>query len=163
MRITTKGQVTIPIEIRERLGLLPNTEVEFEVDRDDVVLWSGHGFHIVHYPLRGGTLFNIVTVFKTSSDAAPSDTSSPHPDLDRVYRDSHPTMKALWAMMDLSRRGWARRPMSPRCASRWRSRTTAVGYLRPAVTTAGLSVSTTSPPASSSSKSRLQCTSISSR
>ena len=31
MRITTKGQVTIPVEIREKLGLLPNTEVEFEV------------------------------------------------------------------------------------------------------------------------------------
>lgn len=31
MRITTKGQVTIPIEIREALGLLPNTEVEFEI------------------------------------------------------------------------------------------------------------------------------------
>ncbi len=36
MRITSKGQVTIPQEIRERLGLLPNTEVEFEIDRDSV-------------------------------------------------------------------------------------------------------------------------------
>jgi AbrB family looped-hinge helix DNA binding protein len=32
MRITSKGQVTIPAEIRERLGLLPQTEVSFEVD-----------------------------------------------------------------------------------------------------------------------------------
>ena len=32
MRITSKGQVTIPVEIRERLGLLPNSEVEFEVN-----------------------------------------------------------------------------------------------------------------------------------
>jgi AbrB family looped-hinge helix DNA binding protein len=31
MRITSKGQVTIPIEIREKLGLLPNSEVEFEI------------------------------------------------------------------------------------------------------------------------------------
>jgi AbrB family looped-hinge helix DNA binding protein len=31
MRITSKGQVTIPQEIRERIGLLPDTEVEFEV------------------------------------------------------------------------------------------------------------------------------------
>jgi AbrB family looped-hinge helix DNA binding protein len=31
MKITTKGQVTIPVEIREKLGLLPNTEVDFEV------------------------------------------------------------------------------------------------------------------------------------
>ena len=29
MRITSKGQVTIPQEIREKAGLLPNTEVEF--------------------------------------------------------------------------------------------------------------------------------------
>lgn len=32
MRITSKGQVTIPQEIRERAGLLPNTEVEFELE-----------------------------------------------------------------------------------------------------------------------------------
>jgi len=31
MRITTKGQVTIPQEIREQLGLLPHTEVTFEI------------------------------------------------------------------------------------------------------------------------------------
>ncbi|MGB7951920.1 MAG: AbrB/MazE/SpoVT family DNA-binding domain-containing protein [Candidatus Binatia bacterium] len=29
MKITSKGQVTIPLEIRQKLGLLPNTEVEF--------------------------------------------------------------------------------------------------------------------------------------
>ena len=34
MRITSKGQVTIPIEIREELGLLPHTEVVFEVEGD---------------------------------------------------------------------------------------------------------------------------------
>ena len=32
MRITSKGQVTIPIDIRDRLGLLPNTEVTFAID-----------------------------------------------------------------------------------------------------------------------------------
>jgi antitoxin PrlF len=31
MRITTKGQVTIPQEIRDELGLLPNTEVTFDI------------------------------------------------------------------------------------------------------------------------------------
>lgn len=29
MKITSKGQVTIPKDIRDRLGLLPGTEVEF--------------------------------------------------------------------------------------------------------------------------------------
>lgn len=36
MRITSKGQVTIPIEIRQRLGLLPGTEVHFEVEGNAV-------------------------------------------------------------------------------------------------------------------------------
>ena len=31
MRITSKGQVTIPQEIREKLGLLPHSEVEFAI------------------------------------------------------------------------------------------------------------------------------------
>ena len=38
MKVTTKGQVTIPQDIRERLGLLPHTEVEFEVRGDVVVV-----------------------------------------------------------------------------------------------------------------------------
>jgi AbrB family looped-hinge helix DNA binding protein len=32
MRITSKGQVTIPADIREQAGLLPHTEVDFEFD-----------------------------------------------------------------------------------------------------------------------------------
>lgn len=36
MRITSKGQVTIPQEIRERFGLLPDTEVEFIAKKNSV-------------------------------------------------------------------------------------------------------------------------------
>lgn len=39
MKINSKGQVTIPQSIREELGLLPHTEVEFEVRGDEVVLF----------------------------------------------------------------------------------------------------------------------------
>ncbi len=38
MRITTKGQVTIPQAVREQAGLLPNTEVEFIVEDGSVRL-----------------------------------------------------------------------------------------------------------------------------
>ncbi len=38
MRVTSKGQVTIPIEIRERFGFLPHTEVEFVVEDERVVV-----------------------------------------------------------------------------------------------------------------------------
>lgn len=40
MRITSKGQVTIPQHIREKAGLLPNTEVEFRFANGRVTLRS---------------------------------------------------------------------------------------------------------------------------
>jgi AbrB family looped-hinge helix DNA binding protein len=36
MRLTSKGQVTIPQEIREQLGLHTGTEVEFDIVDDGV-------------------------------------------------------------------------------------------------------------------------------
>ena len=42
MRVTSKGQVTIPIEIREKLGIFPNTEVEFRL--------RGNSAHLVKVP-----------------------------------------------------------------------------------------------------------------
>ncbi len=38
MRITSKGQVTIPQAIREEAGLMPHTEVEFELKGGKVIL-----------------------------------------------------------------------------------------------------------------------------
>lgn len=59
VRITSKGQVTIPVEIREKFGLLPYTEVEFVVDDGAVKIvprpsrtQSGRGAEVVRR-LRG--------------------------------------------------------------------------------------------------------------
>ena len=38
MKITSKGQVTIPQDIREKLGLLPHCEVEFATAGKSVVI-----------------------------------------------------------------------------------------------------------------------------
>jgi AbrB family looped-hinge helix DNA binding protein len=54
MRVTSKGQVTIPMEIRERLGIQPNTEVDFEVRRGQVVLRKATGR--AKQPTRGVTM-----------------------------------------------------------------------------------------------------------
>jgi AbrB family looped-hinge helix DNA binding protein len=43
VKITTKGQVTIPQHVREKLGLLPNTDVEFEIRGDAVLLRKARG------------------------------------------------------------------------------------------------------------------------
>ncbi len=39
--VSSKGQVTVPAEVRERLGLLPGTPVHFELRDDAVVLRKG--------------------------------------------------------------------------------------------------------------------------
>ncbi len=43
MRITSKGQVTIPQAVREQAGLLPETEVEFVVEPDGVRIVKAAG------------------------------------------------------------------------------------------------------------------------
>jgi len=38
MKVTTKGQVTIPVNIRVKLGITPDTEVDFIQEGDRVVM-----------------------------------------------------------------------------------------------------------------------------
>jgi len=51
MRVTSKGQVTIPIAIRRRLGIGPDTEVRFELVGDVIhvrkVQGTGRGRRVV--------------------------------------------------------------------------------------------------------------------
>jgi 3-hydroxybenzoate 6-monooxygenase len=84
--------------------IVPMSDVTTDVRRDIVALWAGPGFHIVHYPLRHGTLFNIVAVFRRSAHSEQVDTAAYRVELEGVYRNAHPTMKALLAMLDLRRR-----------------------------------------------------------
>jgi salicylate hydroxylase len=84
--------------------IVPIGDVAADVQRDIVALWGGPGFHIVHYPLRHGTLFNIVAVFRRSAHSEQGDVAAYRAELEHVYRNAHPTMKALLAMLDLSRR-----------------------------------------------------------
>jgi len=39
--ISSKGQITVPVEVRERLGLAPGTPVEFELREEGVLLRKG--------------------------------------------------------------------------------------------------------------------------
>jgi len=84
--------------------IVPMADVTADVQRDIVALWGGPGFHIVHYPLRHGTLFNIVAVFRRSAHSERGDEAAYRTELEQAYRNAHPTMKALLAMLDLRRR-----------------------------------------------------------
>jgi AbrB family looped-hinge helix DNA binding protein len=38
MRVSTKGQVTIPLSVREKTGVVPGSEVEFHVEKDRIYI-----------------------------------------------------------------------------------------------------------------------------
>jgi len=51
MRVTTKGQVTIPLHLREKMGIVPGCEVEFHEERGRLLVrvaaGSGRGEALV--------------------------------------------------------------------------------------------------------------------
>ncbi len=38
MRVTSKGQVTIPRDVREKFGMLPHTDIEFHIEGNTVTI-----------------------------------------------------------------------------------------------------------------------------
>jgi len=84
--------------------LLPMDQVPEAVPRRNVYLRVGPGFHIVHYPLRHGTLHNIVAVFRTSTYLEKLETQAYRAEIDRTYARARPLMHAILATMDLTRR-----------------------------------------------------------
>ena len=84
--------------------LVPMGEVPDAVPCRNVYLWSGPGFHMVHYPLRHGTVFNIVAVYRTATFAERLDERDHRAEVERTYADTHPAMQAMLAMMNLERR-----------------------------------------------------------
>ena len=65
MKVTTKGQVTIPMQIRERLGIQPGAEVEFVLEGNaakviPIKKATEHGARIVER-LRGKATVKMTT------------------------------------------------------------------------------------------------------
>ena len=66
MRVTTKGQVTIPQEIREKLGISPATEIDFIEEKGRVYLVKRKGENIATKKFR--KLRGIATVKMTTDE-----------------------------------------------------------------------------------------------
>ncbi len=52
MRVTTKGQVTIPQRIREKLGILPSSEIDFVEEKGRVFIVKKKGRSPGESPFR---------------------------------------------------------------------------------------------------------------
>lgn len=55
-RLSSKGQVTIPSEVRERLHLEPGDTVIYEVEEECAVLRRAEPFDIAYHAAVSGTL-----------------------------------------------------------------------------------------------------------
>ena len=93
-----------PIGYVAHRTIVPMEQVSKEIGRDEVILWGGPGFHIVQYPLRNRTLFNVVAVFQTENIYERADEETYRRVLMETYASAHPLMHEMLAMMDLKRR-----------------------------------------------------------
>jgi len=84
--------------------IVPMESMKVDVPRDVVILWGGPGFHIVHYPLRHGTEFNIVAVLRSENTAERGNVDAYRAELEEATKNATPEIKALIAMMDLEQR-----------------------------------------------------------
>ena len=66
MRVTTKGQVTIPLQIREKLGISPSTEIDFVEEKGRVYLVKKKGSNTATNKFR--KLRGIATVKMTTDE-----------------------------------------------------------------------------------------------
>jgi 2-polyprenyl-6-methoxyphenol hydroxylase-like FAD-dependent oxidoreductase len=80
--------------------IVPMSDVVADVQRDVVALWGGPGFHMVHYPLRHGALFNIAAVFRRPAHSERGDIAAYRAEIEQVYRNAHPTMKTLLVTLE---------------------------------------------------------------
>jgi len=102
-RIVNDGEPK-PIGYVAHRTIVPMEEVPAGVDRTVSALWIGPRFHMVHYPLRHNTLFNIVAVFRTDTFGEKGDSAFNIAEVERTYKTAHPVMKSLLEKMDLKRR-----------------------------------------------------------
>jgi len=63
--IVNDGKPVVSGHIAYR-AVLPTSEMPEHLRWQSMVLWAGDKVHLVHYPLRGGDLFNLVAVFHSN-------------------------------------------------------------------------------------------------
>ncbi|MDN4572531.1 3-hydroxybenzoate 6-monooxygenase [Pandoraea cepalis] len=76
-------------------AVLPISEVPEDLRSNTMTLWAGAKTHLVHYPLRGGELFNLVAVFHSDRYVEGWDAVGDAEELHLRFRDAVPTVKAL--------------------------------------------------------------------
>jgi salicylate hydroxylase len=107
-----------PIGYVAHRTIIPMEDAPAGVRRDEVVMWAGPGFHIVQYPLRQGTILNLVAVFKTDTFSEKLDVEQYRHEVLRTYSAGCSVVAEIIAKLDLGRR-WVISDRDP--ITRWSS------------------------------------------
>jgi salicylate hydroxylase len=76
-------------------SVMPSHVVPDTLRRRDMVLWAGPKCHMVHYPLRGGDLFNLVATFHSNRYEEGWNSYGDPAELHERFQDSCPEVKLL--------------------------------------------------------------------
>lgn len=76
-------------------AVLPIEDVPEHMRSNSMTLWAGAKTHLVHYPLRGGKLFNLVAVFHSERYVEGWDTAGDPEELHRRFADATPEVKTM--------------------------------------------------------------------
>jgi len=94
-------------------AVLPTNDVPKELLQKNVVLWAGPKLHLVHYPLRDNSVYNVVAVFHSDKYEEGWDSYGDPAELVAAFAPVLPVLKELVAKIDTWRM-WAlcdREPM----------------------------------------------------
>lgn len=78
-------------------------EVDPALGKNVVNLRCGNDFHMIHYPLRNGTLFNMVAALRVPEELAMDDREGVVAAFERAFASACDEVKALLPYIDLSR------------------------------------------------------------
>ncbi|OMH23646.1 3-hydroxybenzoate 6-hydroxylase [Tersicoccus phoenicis] len=78
-------------------GALPVSEVKYQSDMEDVVIWLGPHCHLVQYPLRKGEMFNTVAVFRSPAFLRGEQMWGSEDELEEAYQDCVPEVRSALA------------------------------------------------------------------
>jgi salicylate hydroxylase len=119
--IVNDGKPTVSGHIAYR-AVLPTAEMPEHLRWQSMVLWAGEKTHLVHYPLRGGELFNLVAVFHSDRYEEGWDSFGDTDELHSRFACTCPQVRTLlgkienWRMWVLCDRPpvkqWSRGPMT---------------------------------------------------
>ena len=93
-RIVGDGAPRVSGHIAYR-AVLKREEVPEDLWRPDVVLWAGPKTHFVHYPLRRGTLYNLVAVFHSDRYVEGWNSEGDPEELFRRFKGERPEVMRL--------------------------------------------------------------------